>query len=502
MERLKKLLEGRHKDLNAWPIGKVPKHYKRLTCSEKDARDLAILGYSIIGGAFDEDLYFTQSLIAGAIFSGQYDTITVVTPSQYGKSWLLGRIALIMAVNGSPTYVAAATQDRTNIIMGHLIKATQDVSGDIRAQLIGVDVDKLERLGKSLSKQRISTGAGFVEALTLGDSYGGSVSKNRAVGRGGDYIVDEAALCSEETMQELGRRDFAKLGDDKYKLIMISNPHNRGFFYDHLTKEDPGERDFILWADALTAVEEERFTAEQVLGSEFAQHASTRKRYLLCELEDSGAGMFSAPKVAQPEGKPLNYFMGIDAAYKGKDNIEAAIVGLYPDGTLHVEEVETIQKGEWIDGITSEDIIRRISAIVGAYKVALTCVDTGFGVWLTEGLAKRAIHVKGVNFGAGASKKKYYASVNASNKRAEMHLSLQELMEQGQITWQEEAADSVTEALNVTTYERTASGKVKIRPKAEIKALIGHSPDKLDAVLLAVHAAVLSADGYSEFITD
>ena len=34
------------------------------------------------------------------------------------------------------------------------------------------------------------------------------------------------------------------------------------------------------------------------------------------------------------------------------------------------------------------------------------------------------------------------------------------------------------------------SGKIEIRPKSEIKAIIGHSPDAFDAVLLSIQAVI------------
>ena len=71
--------------------GKIPKHYKRLTCSKEEALRLAKIGFIEIAKYYGDSLYFTQSLIAGAVLSGDYDRITVTTPSSYGKSFLFGK---------------------------------------------------------------------------------------------------------------------------------------------------------------------------------------------------------------------------------------------------------------------------------------------------------------------------------------------------------------------------------------------------------------------------
>ena len=97
--------------------GYVPNHYKRMTCTKEEADELAKLGFLTIGKYFEESLFYTQAVIAGAVFSDKYDNIIVVTPSSYGKSWLMGRIAVIMAYEGNPTYIAHANGEGTKIML-------------------------------------------------------------------------------------------------------------------------------------------------------------------------------------------------------------------------------------------------------------------------------------------------------------------------------------------------------------------------------------------------
>ena len=248
--------------------------------------------------------------------------------------------------------------------------------------------------------------------------------------------------------------------------------------------------------DALTAVEEERLTREKVFKGTFAKHRSTLRRYLLCILDDDGEGMFSMPDVyeAPYQGDYVQYFMGIDSAYKGKDNIEVTISAV-GGGKIHIEKTQKIVKKRWIEGKTPKDIINQITRIAREYDVTLACIDVGWGVWLTEGLRDKHINVMGINFGSAPTKSrvrnKEYSATNAANKRAEMHLDFQDLSDNGVLMVSDEVKDAIKDTLPYIASERKANGKIQIRPKEEIKAIIGRSPDEFDSVLLSVHAVIL-----------
>lgn len=492
LERLEHLLDQAHEG-RPWLIGKIPHHFKRCTASEEERLRLAEIGAKAVFTQFATPLYFCQAMLAGAILSNDYDDIFVISPSQWGKSFTLGRVALLNAWAGRKTYVAGATANVTDIIMGHMHDGIANASNALKMDMVSKG-NQIDRLQTSLSKRRIAFRAGgSVEAVTLGDMYG-DLSRNRAVGRGGDYIVDEAAMVSEEALAELGRRDFTGLvGESKSKLVMISNPHRPGFFYDKITDEAPSDRTLILWMDALTAVEEGRFTKEQVLQSDFAKHMDTRQRYLFCELPTSGTGMFDQPKVEDLDFQGT-HFLGVDPAYKGKDNLCIADV-IVGDG-VYINEVASVQKTPWIDGVTSVDVADTIARVYRATGASYICVDQGQGIWLVEALTQRAPGgVKGIAFGAAPTQwrvsEKHYAAVNAKNTRAEMHLDLQSLIEGGKVAFSTQAWDAVKEVMPYVTMERLANNKIKVRSKAEIKALLGKSPDELDAILLAIHAAIL-----------
>lgn len=414
------------------------------------------------------------------------------------NSWLMGHLAVYRAYHGAKQYVAGAAANVTQMIMSQTINALGEADDAIKKALLA-KASEIERLSTSISKQRLAfRNGGFVEAITLGDSYNDNIMTNKAVGRAGDFIIDEAAMVSEDAFAEMGRREFAKIDGTKYKSILISNPHKPGTFYDKLTESKPSKRTFILWMDSLTAVEEGRFTKEMVFESEFAKHKSTLRRYLLCILDSDGEGAFAVPDVykAPYKGEYVQYFMGIDSAYKGKDNIEVAVTAV-GGGKIHVESVIKVRKPrgkDWQEGKTSEDIIKKIARLARALGVACVCVDTGWGVWLAEGLNRYHVNAIGVNFSESPQreriKARHYSATNAINKRAEMHLDFQDLSDNGVLEVSEEVYAAIKDVMPYITMERKSNGKMIVRDKSEIKAIIGRSPDEWDSVLLSVQAVI------------
>ena len=488
--------------------GYIPTHYKRNTIPDADRKRLTKLGMLKLYSHFGAIPHYTQALIAGTIFSGEYDKIGIVTSSQYGKSILMGWVALAYAYMGHKVNIAAATADKTEIIMRYCMSAAAQANNDIKKALTQEALKKVDKLDQSISKTRLSfPGRGSVQGLTLGDTFSG-VGHNKAVGESGAWIIDEAALVSSEAMAELGRREFSSIEGVVEPLVMISNPHNPGYFYDFITKAEMAKGECVIWCDALTAVQEDRFSKESVLTSEFISHRETLQKYLLCELPNSGTGMFDDPvvRVANDPDKRFIPVLGVDAAYKGKDKIMVCQANI-ETGKVYFADVAPIEvKGEWVDGVTSQQIIERIAKIYHRIGAGMCCVDEGWGVWLKEGLLLHGVNAKGVNFAAKPTqervKARRYAAVNAANKRAEMHLDLQDVIEQRSAEFSTSVYKQIEDVLPLVTSEMTAGGKTKIVRKEEIKAKLGHSPDAFDAVLLALHAVILYSSDDAVYITE
>lgn len=491
-------------NLNKWVLGYIPKHYKRISCDMGTALELAKLGVTESLTLFDTPLFFTQSLILGAAISGRYKKMAIVTTSQYGKSFTSGIIALCLANKNEPCYVAGGEQATTDMIMNNVLAHLQHADAEIQNKILDYR-NKIEKLQTSVTKEKLTfKGGGLIEAITLGATTNDSKKGNKAIGRGGNYIVDEAALVPNDTVAELGRSEFATIDEKKYLIMKISNPHQRGHFYDDIMSDSVPEDELVIWMDVRTAYEENRIkTKEQVYESEFFKNDSTCQRYLVCDVEGGeGDSMFTTAQVDDSDIEPgYTFFLGVDSAYKGKDSIDLCLTAVTPYGKMRVLDIISVDKGgEWKDGETSEKIIAQIVAVIRKFHVRFVCVDVGWGVYLVEGLAKEShkmmdFTVLGINFGGSTTKSRAKANHSASkygfNMRAELHIDLQELMTAGNISFTTKCLKLLSKQLLAVRVEMKANGKKAIISKDIIKQEIGHSPDELDSCLLSVHSAVL-----------
>lgn len=509
IDDLKELLSHKHDNLKKWFRGNIPVHYKRLSCDMDTAIRLAKEGQIKMGSYYGDKciMYFTQSLIAGAYFSGDYDEIAVIGCSRYGKTWLSGRMALVAACEGREQLVTHVTRKGTEMIMKNVVGAIKDIDPEMQRLIEGVNLSKLDRLETSLSKNKISiAGKGSIEPISLVDTLNDKL-RNEAIGRGASTINDEAAMQSDEAHSELaGRTDLEGHADKENKKelsLYISNPHRRGWFWDMVNEKNVPERTLVIWMDGLTALEEGVWTEEQILNSKFNKVPGHIKKYWLCELEDMGDSMLPKAIIDDEfeEDEYAQHFLGVDSAYKGKDQICVAHSIVNYDGTVHIKEVAGIPKppkGEWFDGVTGEDICDHIKLVANAYGVNGILLDQGGpgGGWLNEGLASRHLPVKAIYFNERPTparvKAGQWAATNAVNKRAEMVLDLMRLMQGGMVTFSSEAYEAVKDTLPLITYKTNSQGKIIIRDKEEIKVrLRGKSPDEFDSVIMAAHIPVL-----------
>ena len=123
MKRLRKLLESADEKfmLGKFPMrGNIPVHYKRLSVKPEEADRLAMIGAMEIFSAFNIQLYYTQSVIAGAMLSGDYDTVVVVSPSQYGK--LIADDEPVMTADGWKRHGNLKVGDRVVAPNGEYVK--------------------------------------------------------------------------------------------------------------------------------------------------------------------------------------------------------------------------------------------------------------------------------------------------------------------------------------------------------------------------------------------
>jgi hypothetical protein len=503
-EKVKELLTLRSEKLRPWIRGKIPKHYKRISLEEDKALHYATIGAKQAFAYFDAKLFYTQSIIVGAALSGDFKKMSIITNSQYGKSYIMSMIALVLAsVKGHPVYPCGADTGVSEIIMNNVIKNLNLAHPDIKDRVL-VSSDKIEKLQTAVSKSKLAfKGGGIIQSLSLGETYSDALNGNSAVGRGGHYIIDEAARISDDAYAEMGRSEFAALDEESaYMRIDISNPHNAGRFYDDMIRDEIADNELVIWMDCLTALEEERISSvDQIMKSEFFKNKSTCTRYLLCELDDySEDSMFGELEIDDSPVKVGSlFYMGIDPCYKGKDNIELMVLENF-DGMPRLVSYEVIEKANWEDGKTGLEISGKIANIINKLKCPYVCIDIGYGIWLLENLVPMCPYsvIQGVNFGSSPTKNRIkmrnYAAVYAENKRSELHLDLQNLIEEKAITATTEIKEALSDQLRaIKCIHKQNNGKISVISKKDVRRILGRSPDTLDCCLLAIHAAIIDA---------
>jgi len=507
-ERIDKLLEDTtpKENLQKWVKGYIPEHYKKLSISREKAIEYATEGAVISLSHYDDKLFFTQAMINGAIMSGDFDSIYMITSSHTGKSYGLGQVIPLYAFyNNEKIDVVGNTEIVTDKFMGWVNKWIAKAPREVTKDLVE-SVDKLEKLRQSTTKKGLSWAKrnSEVKVITLA---GTSIDplKSQAIGESGAKVIDEAALIDQVRWTEtVGRAALSNKDDNDKQSIIIaaSNPHKDGPFMNEMNEEEPNPRKLIVWADARTAVEEGSYpSVEFVKNHEYYKEVSACKRYLLCELEEfSEESMFGEPIIDDTDDiQEYDLFLGVDSAYKGVDKLDAALSGINRrTGMYKVFDILTIEKANWVDGETSRRIIGILKNNINRFEVKNTCIDIGYGVYLVEGLSNENIcsTIKGINFGEGTTDFRkdanQYAAIFGANKRAEMHLDLQQLIDGNSIVVTSKVYEKIKEQMRVTkTYIVGDSKKKRIIKKEEIKRLLGNSPDELDSVLLSIHAGIL-----------
>jgi hypothetical protein len=121
-------------------------------------------------------------------------------------------------------------------------------------------------------------------------------------------------------------------------------------------------------------------------------------------------------------------------------------------------------------------IIKGITVEFGKENLSMVYIDAAYGLDLCERLTEYGLQATTVSFGAAANESTVYL-----NQRAEMYCNARrEMDDMGLIGLTEE----LKHELNATKYILNNSNKIQLIPKADIKVVLGRSPDLADALAL------------------
>ena len=498
--------------------GKIPKHFKRNSIREREGFEKELeyykLGFTTALSEFNIELWWSQAVQFGAFLSGKYKTGYCVATPRYGKSFLCGIMANHFAYEGENCYAVGSTQEYSGIIIQHAREILVKSHPEVKEMLTFGDSDistvdkRLKRGLSSFSSEGFSfRNGGKLEGLSAGSNFT-DPSKIHVIGRGGNMFGDEASDISPIALGHMGRREFES--DDGRKLIMylISNPRSLNNFFDFMTKEDLADDEFIMWLDVVTAIEEGsiKYTKEELMRSQFTITEDSIRENLLCEFPTERSNFFEAsPDILDSfdaNGKNLDYFIGVDSAYKGSDSIQVTVSVVDESNHATVLDTKDIKPKEWIDGITAIDIVNKIVTLANRLHAKGIAIDAGGGAHIVQPLKMRRLSgqlkcpVYDINFGGKATEIKKLAkepsAEYAFNRRAEMHLMLRGMMEAQRVSFVRKVWDLISrEMAFVSEIQKPEDRLVKIRPKSEIKKLLQRSPDELDSVMLSLHCAEL-----------
>ena len=129
-------------------------------------------------------------------------------------------------------------------------------------------------------------------------------------------------------------------------------------------------------------------------------------------------------------------------------------------------------------------VVDRVQQIVSETGAKLIRVDVGgVGAGVVDRLKQQHYKVQGVAFGGGADDPQRF-----KNLRAEMYWNLRERMERGVVglPYKLPGAEMILADLSAQRYIFTQDGKIQLESKDDTRIRAGHSPDRSDAIALAI----------------
>lgn len=281
--------------------------------------------------------------------------------------------------------------------------------------------------------------------------------------------MDEAAYCNEEIYNNA--KDRMRGGKYKPMTRLISSPNSRERiqnWFSAICKKHP---ESIIRATAL----DNPFTSDEFkkeLKERYGEGSNMYKQQVLGEILDVDAADQIIFRHEFPDKKndgAKDFYLGYDASGMGADTDQFVIVDKFGMVDSDFRQVSnTFEKA---------DIITRFYE---KYKVKFGNVDGtgGYSQGVYDIVVSKGYDIGSINFASKA-----YDSDKYPNARTEMYIELAKAVKEG--FWVD---DEVKEELLAQSVFINNKGQQQLVPKEDVKKILGHSPDKCDAVALAVYA--------------
>jgi len=293
--------------------------------------------------------------------------------------------------------------------------------------------------------------------------------------------IDEAAYIPEEMYNYC--RD--RMRGSKYKSMtrLISSPNSLAKvnnWFGNLVKKYPSK---VIYASSL----DNRFSSDEYkaeLKERYQEGTNLYRQQVLGEIVDSDVAsqiIFRNQFPDKKSGKDDAHYFGYDASGLGADTDQFVIVDKFGMSFVDFrQEANTFEKAEIVVNLYDR------------YKVKYGNVD-GTGGY-SQGVYDLAV-AKGCDLGSVNFAQKAFDSDKYPNARTEMYIEFAKAIKEG--FWVD---DNVKEEMLAQAVFINNRGQQQLVPKEDVKKILGHSPDRCDAVALAVYA--MNHKGGQQGMTD
>lgn len=281
--------------------------------------------------------------------------------------------------------------------------------------------------------------------------------------------MDEAAYCNEEIYNNA--KDRLRGGKYTPMTRLISSPNSMSKVQNWFSGLCKKHNDCVIHATSL----DNPFTSDefkQELKERYGEGSNLYKQQVLGEILDVDAADQIIFRHEFPDKKnegAKDFYLGYDASGMGADTDQFVIVDKFGMVDSDFRQVSnTFEKA---------DIITRF---YDKYKVKFGNVDGtgGYSQGVYDIVVSKGYDIGSINFAQKAIQEDKYP-----NARTEMYLELAKAVKAG--FWVD---DEVKEEMLAQSVFINNKGQQQLVPKEDVKKVLGHSPDKCDAVALAVYA--------------
>lgn len=411
-----------------------------------------------------------QLEIFKSIFYKEFPRFQIIAPTQYGKSNIVSMAVILRSQMFAEDWkIVTGQQTKSEVIMGKVIQHLFD-SPDLLAQLDIDPNEPLDRIRRERTKKKLTwKKGGSIEAITA-DAKNRKRVKDTLSGLGSPNIVEDEASLIPDDLQAMILRMLG--GHQGGTLIKIGNPYVRGHFF-KTWNSDKYKKVFIDYHQGL---KEGRFTEEFI--DEMREEAffdilyeckfpaddemdMTGYRRLLTDGE-----VITAKKVEKHND---NFKLGFDVGEGGDENVAILRSDKYAE-IKHRSRISDLM-------VTVKTITELIDKYLGGKDYADNCFvdDTGIGAGVVDRCHELGYEVTGIKWASKPVEDTF------ANLKAENFWSLRQWIKDGNSL---EPNDAWNE-LNIIRYKEDSSGKMKIKPKEELRKEGIKSPNVADALALS-----------------